>query len=401
MEWDIKVYYIDMKISRKSPELLILIMTVGAGLSWAVWLNLLNNFAIEKVNFTGAEIGILQSLREVPGFLAFTVIFVLAFIREQKLAYISFGLMGFGVLITGLVETNLTFYLATIIMSTGFHYYETISSSLTLQWIDKDKTAEFLGRVIATRSAASIAAFSLVWIMFEIFDIEYLWIYFVGGGFSVLAALFCWQYFSYFPQEVTQTKKVVLRKRYWLYYALQFMGGARRQIFVVFAAFLMVEKFEFSVGEISLLLLANAAINVTLAPKIGRLIQRFGERRSLIFEYVGLALIFIGYAVVESSAFAVFLYIADHLFFSIAIALKTYFQKIADPADIASSAGVSFSINHIAAIFIPVVFGLIWLYSPSLVFLAGAGMAILSLLLALNMPTKPTAGNEVLLGKFS
>ena len=390
-----------MKISRKSPELLILIMTIGAGLSWAVWLNLLNNFAIEKVNFSGAEIGILQSLREVPGFLAFTVIFVLAFVREQKLAYISFGLMGFGVLITGLVEANLTFYLATIVMSTGFHYYETISSSLTLQWIDKDKTAEFLGRVIATRSAASIAAFSLVWIMFEIFDIEYLWIYFVGGGFSVLAALFCWQYFSYFPQEVTQTKKVVLRKRYWLYYALQFMGGARRQIFVVFAAFLMVEKFEFSVGEISLLLLANAAINVALAPKIGRLIQRFGERRSLIFEYVGLALIFIGYALVESSSFAVFLYIADHLFFSIAIALKTYFQKIADPADIASSAGVSFSINHIAAVFIPVVFGLIWLYSPSLVFLAGAGMAILSLLLALNMPAKPTAGNEVLLGKFS
>ena len=390
-----------MKISRKSPELLILIMTIGAGLSWAVWLNLLNNFAIEKVNFSGAEIGILQSLREVPGFLAFTVIFVLAFVREQKLAYISFGLMGFGVLITGLVETNLTFYLATIVMSTGFHYFETISSSLTLQWIDKDKTAEFLGRVIATRSAASIAAFSLVWIMFEIFDIEYLWIYFVGGGFSVLAAIFCWQYFSYFPQKVTQTKKVVLRKRYWLYYALQFMGGARRQIFVVFAAFLMVEKFEFSVGEISLLLLANAAINVTLAPKIGRLIQRFGERRSLIFEYVGLALIFIGYALVESSAFAVFLYIADHLFFSIAIALKTYFQKIADPADIASSAGVSFSINHIAAVFIPVVFGLIWLYSPSLVFLAGAGMAVLSLLLALNMPSKPSLGNEVLVGKFS
>ena len=179
------------------------------------------------------------------------------------------------------------------------------------------------------------------------------------------------------------------------------MGGARRQIFVVFAAFLMVEKFEFTVGEISLLLLANAAINVVLAPKIGRLIHKFGERNSLIFEYIGLVFIFIGYAVVESSIFAIFLYIADHLFFSIAIALKTYFQKIADPADIASSAGVSFTINHIAAVFIPVVFGLVWLYSPSLVFLAGAGMAILSLLLALNMPAKPAAGNEVLLGKFS
>ena len=107
-----------MKIARKSPELLILIMTVGAGISWAVWLNLLNNFAIEKINFSGAEIGILQSLREVPGLLAFTVIFVLAFVREQKLAYISIALMGFGVLVTGLVETNMTF-LAFIILK---HY---------------------------------------------------------------------------------------------------------------------------------------------------------------------------------------------------------------------------------------------------------------------------------------
>jgi len=163
----------------------------------------------------------------------------------------------------------------------------------------------------------------------------------------------------------------------------------------------MVEKFDFTVAEISLLLLANAAVNIVVAPKIGRLIHKFGERKALIFEYVGLTFIFAGYAFVESSYLAVFLYIADHLFFSIAIALKTYFQKIADPADIASSAGVSFTINHIAAVFIPVLFGLVWLYSPSLVFLAGAGMAVFSLILALNMPTNPASGNEVLLGKFS
>ena len=390
-----------MKIARKSPELLILLMTIGSAISWAVWLNLLNNFAIEKIDFNGAEMGILQSLREIPGFLAFTVILVLAFIREQKLAYVSLALLGIGIILTGFVQTNMTFYLATIVMSVGFHYFETINSSLTLQWINKEKTAEFLGRVIATRSAASIIAFALVWIMFEQFDIEYLWIYMIGGGASVVIVVFCWQHFSLFPEKVVQTKKIILRKRYWLYYTLQFLSGARRQIFVVFAGFLMVEKFDFSVAEISLLLLANAAINVTLAPKIGRLIHKFGERKALIFEYVGLTFIFTGYAVVESSYFAVFLYIADHLFFSIAIALKTYFQKIADPADIASSAGVSFTINHIAAVFIPVVFGFIWLYSPSLVFYAGAVIALASLLLALNMPSKPSAGNEVLLGKFS
>ena len=390
-----------MKIARKSPELLILLMTIGSAISWAVWLNLLNNFAIEKIDFNGAEMGILQSLREIPGFLAFTVILVLAFIREQKLAYVSLALLGIGIILTGFVQTNMTFYLATIVMSVGFHYFETINSSLTLQWINKEKTAEFLGRVIATRSAASIIAFALVWIMFEQFDIEYLWIYMIGGGASVVIVIFCWQHFSLFPEKVVQTKKIILRKRYWLYYSLQFLSGARRQIFVVFAGFLMVEKFDFSVAEISLLLLANAAINVTLAPKIGRLIHKFGERKALIFEYIGLTFIFTGYAVVESSYFAVFLYIADHLFFSIAIALKTYFQKIADPADIASSAGVSFTINHIAAVFIPVLFGFIWLYSPSLVFYAGAGIALSSLLLALNMPSKPSAGNEVLLGRFS
>ena len=390
-----------MQINRKSPEFLILLMTIGSAISWAVWLNLLNNFAIEEIDFTGAEMGILQSVREIPGFLAFTVIFVLAFIREQKLAYISLALLGTGIAITGFVETNMNFYLATIIMSTGFHYFETINGSLTLQWIEKDKTAEFLGRVIATRSAASIVSFSFVWLLYEQFHFSYLWLYLLGGGISVMIVLYCWQNFPLFPEKVSQTKKIILRKRYWLYYALQFMSGARRQIFVVFAGFLMVEKFEFTVAEISLLLLANAAINVFFAPKIGRLIQRFGERKSLIFEYTGLAFIFIGYAFVESGYFAVFLYIADHLFFSIAIALKTYFQKIADPADIASSAGVSFTINHIAAVFIPVVFGLIWLYSPSLVFLAGAGMACVSLLLAFNMPSEPSSGNEVLLGKFS
>tara|TARA_B100000470_G_scaffold44914_1_gene32858 strand:- start:90 stop:1262 length:1173 start_codon:yes stop_codon:yes gene_type:complete len=389
-----------MKIARKSPELLILLMTIGSGISWAVWLNLLNNFAIEEISFTGAEMGILQSLREIPGFLAFTVIFVLAFVKEQKLAYLSLAMLGVGVLITGLVEANMTFYLATIIMSIGFHYFETINGSLTLQWVDKDKTAEFLGRVIATRSAASIIAFSFIWILFQQFQMSYLFLYAIGGGVSVVLVLFCWRHFPLFPEKVTQTKKIILRKRYWLYYALQFMSGARRQIFVVFAGFLMVEKFNFTVAEISLLLIANAAINVVFAPKIGRLIQRFGERKSLIFEYVGLSLIFAGYAFVESSTFAVFLYIADHLLFSIAIALKTYFQKIADPADIASSAGVSFTINHIAAVFIPVLFGLVWLYSPSLVFLAGSGMAIISLLLAFNMPAKPASGNEVLIGKL-
>ena len=83
-----------------------------------------------------------------------------------------------------------------------------------------------------------------------------------------------------------------------------------------------------------------------------------------------------------------------------AIAIKTYFQKIADPADIASSSGVSFTINNIAAVAIPAAFGLIWLINPAAVFYAGAAMALISLFLSRNIPNAPAPGNEVLVGKL-
>ena len=111
---------------------------------------------------------------------------------------------------------------------------------------------------------------------------------------------------------------------------------------------------------------------------------------------------FTSYAFVSTGEIAAVLYVVDHLFFALAIAIETYFQKIADPKDIASNAGVSFTINHIAAVFLPVAFGFLWLVSPSAVFLAGAGMALISLGLSLNVPRHPAPGNEVVIGvKFA
>ena len=162
----------------------------------------------------------------------------------------------------------------------------------------------------------------------------------------------------------------------------------------------MLEIFGFSVGEISVLFIINATFNIFFAPWIGKLIGKIGERRALIFEYIGLIAVFLGYALVENSNIAFVLYVLDHLFFAMAIAQKTYFQKIANPADIASTAGVSFTINHIAAVVIPVVFGSLWLFSPSLVFYAGAIMAVVSLALAFNVPRHLDLGNETVLGRL-
>ena len=89
------------------------------------------------------------------------------------------------------------------------------------------------------------------------------------------------------------------------------------------------------------------------------------------------------------------------MFFAFAIAIKTYLQKIADPADLASTAGVSFTINHIAAVVIPAVLGIVWITSPSAVFLVGTAFALCSLILSQNVPRKPEEGNEVIWGRIA
>ncbi|MEE3047283.1 MAG: MFS transporter [Pseudomonadota bacterium] len=382
----------------RNPEVLLIVMAAAMPLSFSTWMALLNNFSIEMADFTGREIGILQSLREIPGFLAFTAIFVLLVLREQTFALLSLLVLGIGVAISGYFPTVIGLYCTTVLMSIGFHYFETMQQALSLQWIKKERTAMVMGKQLSAKSISSLVMFGVVWLMLEIFDVDYRYVYLFGGALTVIAALFVWGAFPKFSDAHPQTKKLILRKRYWLYYALTFMSGARRQIFTVFAGFLMVEKFGYDAATITLLYLLNHAINMFLAPKIGKLIGKWGERRALTFEYIGLFIVFVSYAFVDNHVVAGGLYVIDHLFFAMAIAIKTYFQKIADPADISSTAGVSFTINHIAAVFIPAAFGLLWLFSPSAVFLAGAAMAAVSLVLALNVPHDPEPGNEVVRG---
>mgnify|MGYP003705816145 FL=1 len=385
--------------SWQTPKNLLILMSVAMTIGFATWMALLNNFVIEKAAFTGAEIGMLQSIREIPGFLAFTAVFVLLILKEQTFAYLSLALLGVGIALTGYFPSVLGLYFTTFIMSVGFHYFETVKQSLSLQWFSIEEAPAMLGKLIAASSIASLVAYSFLWVGQNYLGLSYKAIYLVGGGACLILAAFMWLAFPRFDAKTAQRKHLLIRKRYWLYYALTFMGGARRQIFTVFAGFLMVEKFGYSVSDIAALYIINHLFNWAFAARIGALVGRIGERRALTFEYCGLFCVFTAYAFVNDATWAAGLYIADHLFFSLAIAIKTYFQKIADPADMASTAGVAFTINHIAAVVIPVLFGLVWLVSPKAVFLMGSGMALISLVLARNIPLVPGAGNEVLVGK--
>ncbi|UPR54206.1 MFS transporter [Vibrio cyclitrophicus] len=385
----------DRTASWKTPQNFLLLISIVVPIAFSSWMALLNNFVIEKANFDGADIGLLQSVREIPGFLAFTVVFVLAFIREQRFMLISLAMLTVGTAITGLFPSLTGLLLTTILMSTGFHYFETLKQSLSLQWLSKDEAPEMLGKMISVGALASLITYGSIWVMLEQLKLDFAWVYGITGGIGFILVLVMTFGFPEFQTKTPQNKKLVLRKRYWLYYALTFMSGARRQIFTVFAGFLMVEKFGYSAADVTLLFLVNYLFNFLFAKRIGRFIGVVGERKALIFEYVGLIGVFVGYGLVQSAEWAAALYVVDHLFFALALAIKTYFQKIADPADMASTAGVSFTINHIAAVVIPVVFGVIWLSSPATVFYIGAAMAAVSLVLSLNIPKTPEEGNEV------
>jgi MFS family permease len=167
---------------------------------------------------------------------------------------------------------------------------------------------------------------------------------------------------------------------------------------------MMVEKFGFEVHQVTALFLINLVANMVFAPLMGRAVFKFGERNTLAFEYVGLALVFLAYGGIYMFGWGVILaatlYVVDHLLFALALALKTYFQKIADPGDIAPTAAVAFTINHIAAVFLPALLGYLWLVSPQWVFLLAAGMAMGSLMLALLIPRHPEPGNETIFSRF-
>jgi hypothetical protein len=346
------------------------------------------------VHLDGHHVGVIQSVREIPGFLALLVVYVLLFLKEHRLSALSVLLLGIGLAATGMLPSFTGLILTTLVMSFGFHYYETTYQSLGLQYFDKSVAPAVFGKLRSYAALSSMVTGVLVFIlvMFLSFSQMYLLFGILVAGVGLWA-------FSRNPASVDmipQHKKLIFKKRYWLYYALTFMAGARRQIFMAFAVFLLVKKFEYPVQGIAVLFLINNGVNYFLSPFIGRCIVRFGERRMLSLEYLALIVIFIAYALVESRVLAGVLYVLDHVFFNFAIAINTFFQKIADPRDIAPSMAMGFTINHIAAVVLPALGGLLWLVDYRIPFLAGAGLSFVSLMLVqcITGQLKPASGDD-------
>ncbi len=355
----------------------LLVLTISSTVGLQTWIVLFNNFAVENVGLTGEGIGIIQSVREIPGFLTFLAIFVMLLIKEHRLSAISIVFLGLGLGLTGLFPSPAGLIVTTTIFSLGFHYYETTNQSLTLQYFDETRSPLVFGKLRSIAAASNIAIGIAIFLLTGLLNFTQM--YLCVGALVLAAGL--WGFLQN-PTDKTiipQKKRLIFKKKYWLFYFLTFMAGARRQIFMAFAVFLMVKKFQFSVQEVTILFVINNLINYFLSPIIGKSIVRFGERKVLSLEYSSLIFVFLAYAFVETKILLCALYILDHIFFNFSIAIRTYFQKVGDPKDIAPSMAVGFTINHIAAVFLPALGGVLWMVDYRIPFVAGACMSVISL----------------------
>jgi hypothetical protein len=368
-----------MKTVKQNPMyqyLIVLTMTSSVGLQ--AWLILFNNFAVEVAGLQGKHVGMIQSVREIPGFLALLAIFVIIFIKEHRLSALSILFLGLGLAATGIFPSYPGLLLTTLVTSFGYHYYETTNQSLTLQYFDKHTSPWVFGKLRSLSAASNIGIGVFIYLFASILDFTQ--IYLLIGVMITAAGLWGFLKDPADRNIVPQHKKMIFRKRYLLFYFLTFMGGARRQIFMAFAVFLLVKKFQFSVHEVTALFVINNLINYFMSPIIGKAIIRFGERKVLSLEYSSLIFIFLAYAAVESKTLVAILYILDHVFFNFAIAIRTYFQKVGDPRDTASTMAVGFTINHVAAVFLPAIGGMLWMIDYRIPFVAGACMSLISLI---------------------
>jgi len=354
------------------------VMSIASTLGFQAWRTLFNNYAVEVVGLGGNHIGMIQSIREIPGFLALLVVFVTLVIKEHRLSALSIAVLGAGVSLTGFFPTYTGLIFTTLLMSFGFHYFETTNQSLTLQYFDKHTSPWVMGKLRSYSALSAIVIGSVILVATSY--LSYTVMFAILGSLVIGAGIWGALQNPTRDDVVPQQKKMILRKRYSLYYFLTFMAGARRQIFVAFAVFLLVEKFQFSIKEITLLFMLNNAINYFLSPLIGKAIIRFGERKVLSVEYFSLIFIFIAYAVVDTKAIVAVLYILDHIFFNFSMGIRTFFQKIGDPDHMAPTMAVGFTINHIAAVVIPVLGGLAWIVDYRIPFIAGAVMSLISLM---------------------
>ena len=363
-----------------------------------VWRAMFNNFAVEQIGVNATQIGFIQSFREIPGLMGFVVGFLALWFSEMRLMGLSVLFMGLGIVVTGWADGLAVLLLGTMIVSIGFHFFYPSNGSVVLMGVGKDEAPKMLGRLRSVSSFAAVIGTVAIWVFVDGVRLGSLevpaWGYrttlFVVGGIVIAGSFFALRNGRRHGVQ-REERKIVFRKYYWLYYSLTFLMGSRRHIFTTFAIFMLVDIYGISVRETALLFLVNNLFSTYASAQLGKLVARFGERKVLTFNFFGLIGVFLGYAYIQYLPVLFALFIVDHILFGFNLAIESYFQKIAhSPQEITSNVSMAQTINHVSALIVPVLGGILWTQiAPAATFLAGVVIAVISLVLVQFIQTKP------------
>lgn len=357
---------------------LLALAVVSQGIFFGVQLTLFNNFIVERLGIEAHQLGYVEALREVPGFMnAFFVALMVRF-APPIVAAISLVVMGVGIMAYSQVDSVTMLAVYSLVWSIGFHCWIPLEQSMALLFSPEGKKGKWLGQLRSVNSLAWLGSIVVCTLSYDLIGYGGLFIMAgiatIGGGIAILFAS---------RKRPPEERSFVFKRRYGLYYGLNFLQGLRKQMFITFAIFALVKVHGMPVHTTMILVLINQVLITLTAPTMGRMVDKYGERAMLSLSYVGLAFVFFGYAVVTHRPTLYVLYCIDNLIFFGGIALTTYLHKIAPPEDLKPSLAMGITMNHVAAVAAPLVGGLAWHYfGYEVIFFTGAILAIVSLIVS-------------------
>lgn len=356
----------------------------GLGLQRGIF----NNFVVEAVGINPAQLGFVQGVKEIPGLLTAPFAMLSRFFSENIYAGLCIIIAAVGLLLHIAVSGFPMLILATLVISFGFHLFYPVQSSMVVKSCRPSERASRMGQINSAAAASSLVALAFVLLLSRLSgNTDYDLIHLVAGVSALIGGV------------------IVLRRRtgatgkpstvldfgvnYMSYYVLTFLGGARRHINGTFAGYLLVQTYMTPVSTMVLLSAISSLVAIFTHPFIGRLIDTWGEQKSLVFNYAVVLVLFCSYAFVNNPLLLYFIYILDTGLVGFDVAITTHLGKIAPREVLSAEYAMGSTINHISGIAVPMLGGLLWDYAGSkAVFLCGAAIALVSMLYSRNIDEK-------------
>jgi MFS family permease len=354
---------------------------------FAIYNGVFQNFLRDTHHAGPLHLGGLESLREVPGLLAALTTGTLVALAESRVAGLGLLVTAFGIAGTGLMPNYAALIFISVFWSIGFHLYITVSPAITLTLARGRESGRHLGRMTSIGSMATLVGLGTAFGAARLFShLPYNLFFFTAGACILVASLLCMRLSAH--AEGAPRARLIFRREYGLFYLLTFLEGCRRQIFSIFASFALILVYQVPLSAMLALQFSNAILISLTAPRIGRVIDRYGERKPLIFYSVALIVVFLGYATFQTVGALYALFLIDYVLFSFGMGFTTYLHRIVRDGELTPCLAMGTTMNHIAAVTVPVGGALLWTYSKNyqLPFWVGVGIATISLFATFSLP---------------